>query len=43
MPVEPSECNHIQRRHASNRPAIDPGGAEEEVPKARPLGTVRVG
>lgn len=27
----PSECNHIQQRHASNRPEIDPKGEEEEA------------
>lgn len=38
----PSECNHIQQRHASNRPEIDPEGEEEAVAvNAGPLGAVR--
>lgn len=37
----PSECNHIQQRHASNRPEIDPKGVEEEVVDEAPLGAVR--
>lgn len=40
----PSECNHIQQRHASNRPEIDPKGEEGEVVvNVGPLGAVRAG
>lgn len=39
----PSECNHIQQRHASNRPEIDPKGVEEVVVDEAPLGAVKAG
>lgn len=39
--VRPTECNHIQQEHASNRPEIDPEGEEVEVVNVGPLGTVR--
>lgn len=37
----PSECNHIQQQHASNRPEIDPKGEGEEEEVVVNAGPIR--